>query len=151
VDGAVNRITQVSALGDVRFAFTVRVDRANLAKASARIRALAELAELPLEIHPAAGVHRVDGPLTAETLKTLPEGTQALSVEDFTKFFLDPSELTRALERYRITVRRAFELLCFAITLRDVSRSEFLLAAGPRAGARLLFNPYEVGSGEARP
>jgi hypothetical protein len=148
VDGAVNRITQVSALGDVRFAFTVRVDRANLAKASARVRALTELAGLPLEARPAKGVHCVDGPLTTEILKTLPDGTQALSVEDFTKFFLEPGELARALERYRITVRRAFELLCFAITLRDVTRDEFLLAAGTQAGAKLLFNPYEVRSGE---
>ncbi|HWQ07736.1 MAG TPA: hypothetical protein VN436_01465, partial [Holophaga sp.] len=38
VDGAVNRITQVSALGDVRFVFTVRADRANLAKVSERVR-----------------------------------------------------------------------------------------------------------------
>jgi hypothetical protein len=148
VDGAVNRITQVSALGDVRFAFTVRVDRANLAKVSARVRALAELADLPVEVHPSSGVHRVEGPLTVEVMKSLPEGVQGLSVEDFTKFFLEPSELMRALARYRFSVRRTFELLCFAITLRDVTRDEFLVAAGPRASARLLFNPYEIRPGE---
>ena len=143
VDGAVNRITQVSALGDVQFAFTVRADRSNLTKVSARIRAIAELSSLPMET-PGPASHLIEGPVTTESLKVLPEGTTTISVADFTKFFLEPSELFRALSRYRFSVRRGFELLCFAITLRDVTREEFLLAVGPQAGPKLLFNPYEV-------
>jgi hypothetical protein len=143
VDGAVNRMTQVSALGDVRFAFTVRADRANLARISAKVRAIAELSALPLETS-GPGDLRIEGPLTAERLKAVPEGTQGLCVEDFTKVFLEPAELFRTLQRYRVSVRRAFELLCVSITLRDVTREEFLLAVGPGAGGRLLFNPYEV-------
>jgi hypothetical protein len=145
VDGAVNRITQVSALGDVRFAFTVRADRSNLTKVSARVRAVTELSSLPVD-STGAGALTIEGPITTESLKTLPEGTTAISVEDFTKFFLDPSELFRALERYRFSVRKAFELLCFSITLRDVSRQEFLQAVGLQAGERILFNPYEIRS-----
>jgi len=144
VDGAVNRITQVSALGEVRFAFTVRADRANLARVSARVRGLADLSELTLAADPGPETHRLEGPVTAETLKTLPEGTQRVSVEDFTKFFLEPGELARMLERYHVSVRKAFELLCFSITLRDVGREAFLQAVGPRAAGRILFNPYEV-------
>lgn len=144
VDGAVNRITQVSALGDVRFVFTVRADRANLAKASERVRTLAELAGLPVEASPEEGTHLVEGPLTPEAMKALPQGAKALSVEDFTKFFLAPGELARALERYRISVRRAFELLGIVVTLRDVTREQFAAAAGPLAEASLVFNPYEV-------
>lgn len=147
VDGAVNRITQVSALGDVRFAFTVRADRSNLAKVSAKVRAMAALSSLP------AGDegHRIEGPLTTETLKQLPRETSVLSVEDFTKVFLEPAELFRTLERYRLQVRRAIKLLCFAVTLRDVTREAFLQAVGPEVEPRLLFNPYEILPGEARP
>jgi hypothetical protein len=144
VDGAVSRITQVSALGDVQFVFTVRADRANLSKTASRVRVLAELVELPAEPSPGRETFRVEGPLTSELLKTLPEGTERISVEDFTKFFLEPSELARALERYRFSVRRVIDLLCFSITLRDVTREEFLRAVGPDAGTKLLFNPYEV-------
>ena len=143
VDGAVNRITQVSALGDVQFAFAVRTERSNLARVAARVRAITELSALPVLV-PGPDGHRIDGPVTTESLKVLPEGTTAISVEDFTKFFLEPSELFRALERYRFSVRRAFELLCFSITLRDVTRDEFLHAAGSEAGQKILFNPYEA-------
>lgn len=147
VDGAVNRITQVSALGDVRFAFAVRADRSNLARVSAKVRAMAALSSLP------AGDegHRIEGPLTTETLKQLPQETSALSVEDFTKVFLEPAELFRTLERYRLSVRRTIDLLGFAVTLRDVAREAFLQAVGPELEPRLLFNPYELIPGEARP
>lgn len=144
VDGAVNRITQVSALGDVRFVFTVRADRANLARVSSRVRTLAALSDLAETPRPEPGVYRLEGPVTTEAMKGLPEGTQRISVEDFTKFFLEPGELARVLERYQVSVRKAFELLCFSVTLRDVTRGEFLQAVGPQAGARLLFNPHEI-------
>lgn len=126
VDGSVNRVTQVSALGDVRFVFTVRVDRVNLARAASRVKAMAELAALPEEAHPDGLRH--EGPFTATVLKALPEGTAAVSIEDFTKVFLEPSEWFRALSRYRFTVRKAFELFCISVTLRDVTRDEFLAA-----------------------
>lgn len=147
VDGAVNRITQVSALGDVRFAFTVRADRSNLARVSARVRAMAALSALP------AGDdgHRIDGPLTSEALRQLPEGVSALSIEDFTKIFLEPAELFRMLERYRLQVRRAIQLIGFAVTLRDVTRGAFLNAVGAELEPQLLFNPYEIVPGEVRP
>jgi hypothetical protein len=140
VDGAVNRITQVSALGPVQFAFTVRVDPANLARVAARIRAMAALAALP---EGGAGL-ALDGPITADTLKTLPIGTQAFSAEDFTKFFLEPDALLKTLERYQVSVRRRFQLLCFAITLRDLDRDRFLATVGAEAAPSLLFNPFEA-------
>lgn len=143
VDGAVNRLTQVSALGDVRFVFTVRADRANLGRVAGRVRALVNLADLPLEAEDPLAL-RLEGPVTPETMKTVPEGTAALSVGDFTKFFLEPGELVRVLGRYRFSVRRAFELIGVAVTLRQVTREEFLQAVGLDVEPRILFNPYEV-------
>ena len=140
VDGAVNRITQVSALGEIQFAFTVRVDPGNLARAASRIRALDALAGLP---EGGEGL-QLEGPVTAETLKALPEGITAWTAEDFTKFFLEPQDLLRTLERYQVAVRRRFQLLCVATTLRGVSPAAFLQAVGPRAASRILFNPFEV-------
>ena len=141
VDGAVNRMTQVSALGEVQFAFTVRVDPGNLARAAARIRALDALASLPEGGE--AGL-QLTGPVTAETLKSLPEGVTAWTAEDFTKFFLEPQDLLRTLDRYQVAVRRRFQLMCVATTLRGVTRAAFLQAVGPQAAARILFNPYEA-------
>jgi len=144
VDGAVNRITQVSALGELGFVFTARVDRGNLGRAVQRIRSLRLLAELPLDPEPSGDALRIEGPLTAAGLDALPREARRLSLEDFTKFFLEPAEIARALQRYEVSVRRSFRLLCVAVTLRDVTRPEFLAAVGESLDNLLLFNPYEV-------
>ena len=143
VDGAVNRLTQVSALGPMQFVFTVRVDPANLERVAERLKSLEALATLPQA--PAQGLE-LHGPVTPAELKALPEGAAAFSAEDFTKFFLEPDELLRTLTRYQVTLRRRFPLLGFAVTLRNLERAEFLRAVGAQAGARVLFNPFEVAS-----
>jgi len=144
VDGAVNRITQVSALGEVGFVFTVRIDRGNLARAAQRLRNLSLLAALPHEPIPVEESLCIEGPLTHSILESLPKGANTLSLEDFTKVFLEPAELSRVLTRFQVSVRRAFPLLCIAVTLRDVSRVEFLAVAGESLVDSILFNPYDV-------
>lgn len=158
IDGAVARMTQIAALpgwapagpestrpaGGLQFAFAVRADRGNLTRVAARIRLLDRLADLPLDDGRDPDVLRLEGPLTSEGLRALPQGTTAVSLEDFTKVFVEPPEFLRALEVRRVLVRRAFHLLCFAVILRDLSRQAFLEALGPHGAPRLLFNPYEA-------
>lgn len=142
VDGAVNRLTQVGALPEVRFLYAARIQPSNLARTVARMRGLLVLAALPQEPEPAGW--RLEGPLTSEGMKALPRDAEAISLEDFTKVFLEPDELKRLLDRYAVTVRRAIDLLGLAVALRDVSREAFREALGPLGEDRILFNPYEV-------
>lgn len=144
VDGAVNRITQVSALGDVQFVFTVRVDATNLARVAERLKALAALADLPVEAVPAPEAFLLEGPLTLETREHLPRDLRALSIEDFTKVFLEPGDLLRLLQRVPCSVRRAFPLLGISAVLKDLSPEAFREATGPGVAARLLPNPCEA-------
>jgi hypothetical protein len=144
VDGAANRVTQVSALGDAAFLFTLRVDRGNLSRVAERLRALVALADLPVAPEPPPDVHRLDGPLTQDVKESLPPGLTGLSLEDFTKSFLPPGELLRFLRKVTCSVRRGFRLLGIVPSLRDVSVQELRAAAGPAASARLLANPYGV-------
>ncbi len=144
VDGAVNRITQVSALGDVQFVFTVRVDAANLSRVAERLKALAALARLPVTPDPGPEALRLEGPLTAEVRERLPRDLQALSIEDFTKVFLEPGELLRFLDRVPCSVRRGFPLLGIAAVLKDLPSAAFHEAIGPTVVTHLLPNPCEA-------
>jgi len=144
VDGAVNRITQVSALGEVQFVFTARVDPANLVRVSDRLKALVALADLPVAPEPDPSVHRLEGPLTPESRGGLPHDLSALSLEDFTKVFLEPVELLRLLERVPCSVRRGFPLMGISAALRDVPPEAFHRAVGPAVAARLLPDPCRV-------
>lgn len=144
VDGAAGRVTQVSALDDAGFLFTVRVDRANLSRVSERLRALVALAALPVVPEPPAGTLRLEGPLTEEVREHLPRDLVALSVEDFTKSFLPARALLRLVADVTCSVRRGFRLLGVAATLRNVGLDELREAAGPAVAPHLLANPYEV-------
>lgn len=144
VDGAASRVTQVGALADASFVFTARVDRGSLARVAERLRALVALAELPVSPEAPAGALRLDGPLTESVRDALPPRLAALSLDDFTKSFLPPAALLRFLGSVACSVRRPFRLLGVVAALRDVSRAELELAAGPAVAARLLANPYQV-------
>ncbi len=144
VDGAADRVTQLGALGDVGFVYTVRVDRGNLPRVAGRLRALVALSELTVVPEPPEGALRLEGPLTDEVRQGLPEGLVALSLEDFTKVFLAPEDLLRFLSRVVCSVRRGFRLLGVVAALRDVGPEELRREVGPAVDARLLPNPYEV-------
>lgn len=144
VDGAVNRITQVSALGDVQFVFTARVDAANLPRVAERLEALAALAGLPVEADPGPEAFRLEGPFTAEARERLPGDLRALSIEDFTKVFLEPGDLLRFLQRVPCSVRRGFPLLGICAVLKDLAPAAFRGAIGPAVAQRLLPNPCEA-------
>jgi len=144
VDGAADRVTQLGALGDVGFVYTVRVDRANLLRVAGRLRALVALSELPVVPDPPEGVLRLDGPLTDAVRQGLPASVVTLSLEDFTKVFLPAGELLRLLARISCSVRRGFRLLGVVPSLRDVGPEELCREVGPAVAARLLPNPYEV-------
>lgn len=143
VDGAAGRVTQVAALGDACFVFTVRADRASLARVAERLRALVALASLPAS-EPPPGAIRLEGPLTEEVRDSLPHDLTGLSIEDFTKSFLPPGELLRFLGRVACSVRRGFRLLAIVPALRDVTLDELREVAGPAASAVLVANPCEV-------
>jgi hypothetical protein len=144
VDGAASRVTQVGALGDAAFVFTVRADRGNLSRVAERLRALVALAELPVSPEVPAGALRLEGPLTEAVRDGLPPGLPALSLEDFTKSFLPPAALLRLLGSVACSVRRRFRLLGVVAALRDIAPEELAAAAGPAVSARLLANPYQV-------
>ena len=141
VDGAVNRLTQVAALGEVGFVFTARVEAANLARIVPRLRTLALLDRLPWEPEP-EGL-RWEGPLSSSGLSTLPEGLDSLSIEDLTKVFLELQELGRLQGRMRLSVRHRLPLRAFVIALRGLERRAFLEALGPEAAPRVVFHPCE--------
>jgi hypothetical protein len=125
----------------VGFVFTLRADAANLERACARVRALAALAALPEVPWSGEGVLRLEGPLTPEVLRSLPADLPGLSLEDFTKSFLEPADLRRLLDRTPCTVRKGFRLVAFAVSLRGVRPEAFRARAEVPA---LLLNPFGV-------
>ncbi|NLJ47220.1 MAG: hypothetical protein GX430_11765 [Treponema sp.] len=147
VDGAINRITQVAAWPGARFVFVLRADAASLDKSARQARRLSFLASLPpapADFGSREGELALAGPLTAAVAETQPETVRAVTVEDFTKVFLDDGELRSFRARRVLFVRNPLECAGIVAVLRAVSRDAFLSRLDEGTAARIAFNPYEV-------
>ncbi|HPE37582.1 MAG TPA: hypothetical protein PK625_10535 [Spirochaetales bacterium] len=144
VDGAINRVTQVAGRPGAKLVYVMRVDRATLSRSGAQARRLAALVGLPVAEPGAPGVLEFEGALTADEAGRLPRQTDAVSVADFTKVFLDASELAAFTRTRALYVRRPVDFAGFSVSLRGVAQAEFLAELGLAAGMA-SFSPYETG------
>ena len=147
VDGAINRITQVASWPGARFVFVLRTDAAGLDKAARQARRLSLLSTLkpvPAGFGAGEGEVLLAGPLTAATAAALPESVRGVSVEDFTKVFLEDGELRSFLSGRALFVGTPIECAGIVAVLRGVSRQTFLSRLDEGTASRVVFNPYEL-------
>ncbi len=168
VDGAVNRITPLAGRPDATLIYSLRVDRAGLESALAKIRRMALLMDLPLAAEPAAqrgdgppaarakdgavtaaaGVYALEGALTADTLSLVPKEARTLAIDDFTKVFLDYAALKALLRERSLQVRRRPRFRGFSLITRGLpdslalERLKGLTILGLPIEGYLGFNPY---------
>jgi hypothetical protein len=164
-DGAMNRMTPVSASGGARFVFVLRVERKDLERQIAAMKRIHRLASLPramsapdeagkeARIGGLAGLGGesrpfvLRGPLSPLVAARLDASDCAVTVEDFTKIFLDSRQLDSFSRRHSLSVARGIEFAGFAVILRNLDRDEFLSALGDETIAKLVaFNPCEAGA-----
>ena len=130
VDGAMNRITQVSSFRGARFYFAARVSPGDLdrnVRAMARMCLLARLPEAGEGGLPEPAF-RLSGPLTEQTLARVPRDARTIVIEDFTKVFLDPQSLSALSSARALAVEQGIGFGGFVVSLRDVSRERFAKA-----------------------
>jgi hypothetical protein len=125
IDGALDRLTQVASIPDVRLFYTIRIDRSNYLRVAHAMRAFAHLTKLPQHLGGSAGTCALDGPLTSHSLESVPSGTQTLVVRDFSKIFLDETELAHAQHSYRIEVMKKLNFCGFVLYLKGVRKDQF--------------------------
>jgi hypothetical protein len=151
VDGAFDRLTQVSAVPGARHIQALRIDSANLSAMARKMRLVAMLAALPRFDAEAktnasrAEVCEIVGPLTASVLLRVGDSSRGIVVDDMTKIFLEESELGFLLRRRRLLVRRSLDFSGFVLVLQGVNAKGLFEALGRDFPSDLLIrNPYEV-------
>ncbi len=159
VDGAMNRITQVSSFSGARFYFAMSLGPGDLGPGIRSMRRIAFLAGLPAlgeaaRVEPgsaaaAAGLpgpaSYAPGPLSGRSLSRMGDRDATVVVDDFTKVFLGWEEL-RAFSRSRsLAVVHGIDFGGFSLRLRDLPRAAFSAAlADPAVEALIAYNPYEA-------
>jgi len=145
VDGAINRITQLSGIADAKLVYVLRVEPSSLERSLDRLRRLSLLLQLPLADpaeSPGPTAIYLNGALTTESRQSLPPREPVL-VDDFTKIFLDLAELRSLLRERRLYVRSAVH--CAAVVAITRGLDDILFKnrlADAFLDKYLLFNPY---------
>jgi hypothetical protein len=170
VDGAFNRITPVASWSGSRFVYVMQITPASLRAGLDSIRRLGILLDLPVRTAlpgstqstaassqgmplPVTQSWSLDGPLTARTAASLPQAVQHVVIDDFTKVFLDYSELLAFVRGHSLSVRRKIGFGGFVVSCRGIGEDRFLATlADDRLAGFVIFNPYRAAaaSPEAR-
>lgn len=148
VDGALDRLSPISALPNAQLFCTVRIDRANLMHMSQRMADLHRRSHLPLwtDEQLRRGAHIIlDGPLSRMVLeKYAVQEHAAFVVKDFAHIFLRPEELALLAAQNKLFVQKEIDFHGFIVALCDVGQEECGARLPPEVFASILsWNPYE--------
>ena len=142
VDGAINRMTQITSWPDAAFLYVVRADTSNFEAAVHQIEHLHLLLSCPL-IDSTPGIF-CDEPLTKARAGLLPQNDAPVDLLDFTKIFLQLGELKALLKRRAIRVKHRISCAGIVLWLRGISQARVLQALPGSLSVPVFANPYEI-------
>jgi hypothetical protein len=140
VDGAVNRLSQVSSNQSAGFVMVMKVTASNLNQAAEQIRLLHLLIDLPSCSN--CDSMPITGALTESRLKALPADCKAISILDFTRVFLSYKQMKNLCDTHSVSIRNKFILRYFIVNLFDVDRGTFSEMLDAHIHQHVVFNPF---------
>ncbi len=147
VDGAVDRITQVSAGGKAAFVYVARVEPENFESSLAALRLLWDASSAPLWKEAdkcAPPVIRVEGALTPGKVPGAEIKSGTLVIDDLTKVFLNWAQWRALKARFEPRFAAKPDLAAFIVNLYNISKADFEgKLADPALQSRIIYNPYE--------
>lgn len=147
IDGAVNRVTQVSAVDNAAFVFVSKITPNNLNAAVEKLKIIHLVSKLPL-VHLLSETQKAEyftlkGALTPLKLKNIPEKCQGLIIEDFTRFFLSYEELKKLTEKMPVYLTEYYELLFFQVNNYDITSEQIhKTLKNSEIYEKIIFNPH---------
>jgi len=140
VDGAVNRLSQVSSKQSAGFVMVMKVTASNLVQAAEQIRLLYLLNDLPSCSD--ADSMPITGALTESRLEDIPEDCKSITILDFTRIFLSYRQTQSLCDKYSVSIRNKFILRYFIVNLFDVDEAAFAKMLDDHIGQHVVFNPF---------
>lgn len=144
VDGAVNRLSQVSSNQSAGFVMVMKVTASNLIQAAEQIRLLHLLIDLPSCSN--CDSMPITGALTESRLKAIPEDCKAINILDFTRVFLSYKQMQSLCDKYSVSIKNKFILRYFIVNLFDVDRAAFAKMLDDHIHQHVVFNPFMEGA-----
>ncbi|PLX17362.1 MAG: hypothetical protein C0601_07810 [Candidatus Muiribacterium halophilum] len=144
IDGAVNRITQVSENKDAIFYYVSIVRSAKLQSSIDDIEKIFLLSQLEEKEISSKDDILIKGALTQNRLAEIKVKKTNIILKDITKVFLNLKDLKRLLKDQRLFVENRFSLQNIIVNLFDVNKDIFLKnLKEKKIKDIIIFNPYK--------
>ena len=148
IDGAVNRVTQITSAPESGFIYVLKISAKNLLKSLNQIKTLSLIKDFSVvsqkEIK-CGEFFECSGALTGIKVSKIPEDSKKILINDFTKIFLTWNELSDLLKRKKIFYKEKFYLNCISVNLYDISRDEFgKVLKKNNITENIIYNPYQT-------
>ncbi|MCF7790627.1 MAG: hypothetical protein K9L78_03035 [Victivallales bacterium] len=147
IDGAVNRITQITSAPEAEFIYVMKVSQKNLIKSLNQIKTLNLVKKFPVKKEKDFEEEECfvcEGALTNIKASKIPEAFNIILINDFTKIFLNWNELSDLLKRTTVYYKEKFHLNFISVNLFDITREDFNQALTKNCiNEKVVFNPYE--------
>ncbi len=143
VDGAVNRVTQISSVTNAAFVNVLRVTPSTVKSTTDLIKLTMLMTEFDEYDGSFAGnPYFIDGALTSAKIERLPDDCTAVVVDDLSKVFITYAEMLRLAARVKILFRNKLALLFFVVNLFNIGEKYFFDFIDCDTAARIVINPF---------
>jgi hypothetical protein len=147
IDGAINRITQITSAENSEFIYVMKVASKDIMKSINQIKKLSLIKNFSVisnNKNLENNIFICDGALTSLRVSKIPDTCKNILVNDFTKIFLSWNELNNLLKNKTIFYKEKFHLSCISVNLYDINRNDFnYLLSSNNINEKIEFNPYE--------
>lgn len=147
IDGAVNRITQVSSSNSAGFYYICKITQENISSSIDKLKVIYSLYEINLLKDVKLDCETLyihEGAFTKRSILEIPENTETIVLEDFTKFFISNAELGQLKMKYSIRFTNKLFLHGFIINLYNINIEEFKKHLCNKSIIdKCIFNPYK--------
>ena len=148
IDGAASRTTQVASIKNSCFYYIMQFDQKSINSDINKFRTIALISKFKcidkIKDVDKKIVFEIKGALTESKLSLIPEECDILLIDDFTKIFLDFSQVTELTTKLEISYKIAYQLVSFVVILKDIIKEDFKrILENHNIDETILYNPYE--------
>ena len=148
IDGAASRTTQVASVKNSCFYYIVKLDQKTINSDINKLKTISLINKFKiidrLDDIENKTIFEIKGAFTETKLSEIPKNCNVLLLQDFTKIFLDYSELVNLTKKLEIAFKISYKLVSFVIILKDVSKEDFReIIDKHNIKESILFNRYE--------
>ncbi len=155
IDGAFDRITQVSSFSSASFYYVISVRPDNLHSVVEKVFLFEDFIKVPINDNNYdfmkdikedviyRDVFFTKGIFGYEKLEKISKNIKKIFIMDFTKVFLNLSDWLSLREKFSVFFASSFKLNSYVINLYDIGRDEFEKMIPASAKKKIIYNPYE--------